>query len=292
MSWYMYWNMILLSIEISSMCDPLEKKCSAVEVFPSATPVLALDEDQHTSATTFAFSKFIFCSERSTWSKWISKDTSGDDHIIDKPTDMLSPGEDATNTSTPRNPETVILLPAELVREVIDWIKEILLKSMDTRACKKMLLTMCLVSQYWNSVFTPELYESIAAVDGHAVSLLRHTLWHVHPSRKHLIRRICVSGADSVWAVVSSNLPNLYFFKIYDLDFSRLHPRLVQYLRLLSNRCSIELCPGEVSSDVVPGWIEFLRRSRVLSCELMIKLDRSEIRKTQSEWLIPFFVWN
>ena len=133
----------------------------------------------------------------------------------------------------------------------------------------------CLVSSYWNKIFTPSLYREIV-IHQKALPLLLHTLWHARPEHRTLIRRMrIIVGQSGPTAGVGMTpvlppVPNLVRLSIDSLDFEQCSPSLPRILSLLPNSCRTDICGQTIGPGSLPKLIRFLRRakSHYFACDI------------------------
>ena len=142
------------------------------------------------------------------------------------------------------------------------------------------LAACCLVCHEWCRLFSPLLYAELI-LDG-AFNDASHLY---HPRYKKLIKKLTIDlrleyHIQSVWTLLSSNMPNLCELVIEQFDHSKFHPRLAQCLRSLSRRCNVILCPPTlpIKPKLIPGWFRFLRSSQPSSCNFTVNFEGSDTR--------------
>ena len=171
-------------------------------------------------------------------------------------------------------PELVPILVSALERHNWgdDW------EGKNERLRRTTLAACCLVCHEWHKLFAPLLYEELI-LDSTFIdaSSLRH------PAYNKLVRKLTVDlkseyHIQSVWILISSNIPNLCELVIEQFDHSKFHPRLAQHLRSLSKRCNIILRPPSlpIQPELAPSWFRFLRSSQPSSCDLNVNFERPE----------------
>ncbi|KAK7688470.1 hypothetical protein QCA50_008008 [Cerrena zonata] len=135
----------------------------------------------------------------------------------------------------------------EIVVELVQYIrnpnpvKDPNVSLYEYTAMLRIRLSCCLVCRYWNKLFIPVLYEEIL-LDPYKpklVSRLLHSLWHIKPEYKNLIRRLIVYSDKSTkgWTPILLQLPNLLSLSIGDFDLSYCHLRFPQFLNRLPPQC-------------------------------------------------------
>ena len=146
------------------------------------------------------------------------------------------------------------------------------------------LAACCLVSHEWNRIFTPVLYENILLGEKKSLltkALLHRTIQHAKPTHKALVRTMTIelaedgSTANSLSTCFS--FPNLHrlIIDLPTVNPATLHSNFAQSLRSLSRCCAIQMrgylgSEKEISTQwqSLPIWINFIRRSRSIPCNL------------------------
>lgn len=90
------------------------------------------------------------------------------------------------------------------------------------------LQSYCLVCRDWRAHFTPALYTEIIVNPDRMATVLRRTLWHFHPDRKKLVRRVQISYkySSGAWTLLFTQFPNLKIITIYEIPFDRIMKRV------------------------------------------------------------------
>ena len=178
--------------------------------------------------------------------------------------------------------------PPELILEVIDYIKDdsFLLEN-GFKSRQDTLTSSCLVTREWNRLFTPFLYRNIVLDDNKSASsvrLLFRTLSHTGSLQRGLIQKVSLTltpqPRESIWLLISLNLPNLLEVTLNCFDYSNFYSTLPQYLRSLSKRCIVVLNPTRggcmsIGPESICRWARFLRTSQPSSCEIDVAFKES-----------------
>ena len=178
-------------------------------------------------------------------------------------------------------PDLVPNLIPEILWSNYEWNR-------DRSLAQSTLAAGCLVSHEWNRIFTPILYEHIHLGRNKSLltrSLLHRTFQHTKPTHKALVRTMTIelaedgSTANSLSICFCFNFPNLHKLIIdlpeVEVDPATLHSNFAQNLQSLSRCCAVQM-GGDSDDEIItqwqslPIWINFIRRSRLISCILFV----------------------